>query len=58
MISLVTREDAAGSLREQAACCRRLSKRARTASGSNALNSVAEQFDTDASRVDPRSLRR
>jgi len=54
----ISREDAADSLREQAASCRRLSKRARTASGSTALNSVAEQFDTDARRIDPRSLRR
>lgn len=54
----LSREDAAEGLREQAASCRRLSKRARTASGSAALNSVAEQFDTDARRIDPRSERR
>ena len=54
----ISREDAAESLREQAASCRRLSKRARTASGSTALSSVADQFDTDACRIDPRSLPR
>ena len=52
-----SREDAADGLREQAASCRRLAKRARTASGWTALRAVAEQFDTDASRIDPRSLR-
>ena len=54
----LSREDAADGLREQAASCRRLSKRARTESGTNALNVVAEQFDTEARRIDPRSLRR
>jgi hypothetical protein len=58
MTEPVTREDAADSLREQAASCRRLSKRARTPSGSTALNAVAEQFDTDARRIDPFSERR
>jgi hypothetical protein len=54
----MSREDAADGLREQAASCRRLSKRARTSAGSAALNNVAEQFDTDARRIDPASLRR
>lgn len=54
----MSREDAADGLREQAASCRRLSKRARTAGGSTALNSVAQQFDDDARRIDPRSTRR
>jgi hypothetical protein len=53
-----SREDAADGLREQAASCRRLATRARTASGLTALRAVADQFDTDASRIDPRSLRR
>jgi len=53
-----SREDAADSLRDQAASCRQLAKRARTASGLSALHAVAEQFETDASRIDPRSLRR
>jgi hypothetical protein len=53
-----SREDAADSLREQAASCRRLASRARTVSGLSALKAVADQFETDASRIDPRSLRR
>ena len=51
-------EDAADSLRDQAASCRRLAKRSRTAAGLSALKAVADKFDTDASRIDPRSLRR
>jgi len=53
-----TRWEAADSLREQAASCRRLARRARTAGGLTALNTVAEQFDTDARRIDPMSERR
>ena len=49
---------AADGLREQAASCRLLARRARTASGSTALNRLAEQFDTDARRIDPCSERR
>lgn len=51
-------EDAADGLREQAASCRRLAWRARTVQGALALKAVAEQFDTDARRIDPRSERR
>ena len=58
MITPVSCEDAADDLREQAASCRRLARRARTLSGATALGAVAEQFDTDACRIDPRSLRR
>lgn len=54
----VTREEAAEDLREQAASCRRLAGRARTAPGSTALMGAADQFDTDARRIDPLSLRR
>ena len=54
----ITREDAAEGLREQAASFRRLARTARTASGSAALDALAEEFDTDARRADPRSLRR
>lgn len=54
----VSREEAADGLREQAASYRRLSKRARTEAGVNALNRVAETFDEDARRIDPRSVRR
>jgi hypothetical protein len=53
-----SREDAANGLRDQAASCRRLARRARTPLGSTALAAVAEQFDTDARRIDPRSERR
>lgn len=53
-----TRAEAADDLREQAASCRRLADRARTARGSTALNTVAEQFDDDARRIDPLSERR
>jgi hypothetical protein len=53
-----TRAEAAYGLREQAASCRRLAGRARTPSGTTALNAVAEQFDEDARRIDPLSDRR
>ena len=53
-----TRGEAADSLREQAASCRRLARRARTPSGLAALATVAEVFDADARRIDPLSLRR
>jgi hypothetical protein len=58
MSAPVSREDAADGLREQAASCRRLARRARTDSGSTALTTVAEHFDDDARRIDPRSTRR
>lgn len=58
MTERISREDAADGLRQQAASCRRLARRARTGSGSTALNAVADQFDTDARRIDPRSERR
>jgi hypothetical protein len=54
----LTRGEAAEQLREQAASCRRLAKRARTTSGLSALTAVAEQFDDDARRIDPSSYRR
>jgi hypothetical protein len=54
----LSREDAADGLREQAASYRRLARTARTESGSAALKAIAEEFDTDARRIDPRSLRR
>lgn len=49
----ISREEAADNLREQAASCRRLSQRARTAGGYSALAAVAVQFDDDARRIDP-----
>ena len=54
----LTRAEAADQLREQAASCRSLARRARTNNGSIALTSVAEQFDDDARRIDPSSLKR
>lgn len=58
MMERLTRGEAAEQLREQAASCRRLAKRARTTSGLSALTAVAEQFDDDAHRIDPTSYRR
>jgi hypothetical protein len=54
----MSRKDAADGLREQAASCRRLARRARTRDGEQALRGAAEQFDTDARRIDPMSERR
>ena len=54
----LTRHEAADELREQAASCRRLAQRARTPSGSTALTTVADQFDKDARRIDPISVKR
>ncbi|HJP69221.1 MAG TPA: hypothetical protein VJ846_09990 [Sphingomicrobium sp.] len=53
----LSRGEAADELREQAASCRRLAKRARTRGGYSALATVAEQFDDDARRIDPTSFR-
>ena len=58
MIEGVSRREAADDPREQAASCRRLARRARTGAGGTALQAVAEQFDTDARRIDPLSLPR
>lgn len=58
MIEHLSRTEAAEELREQAASCRRLSKRTLTRGGSSALTTVAEQFDQDARRIDPLSERR
>ena len=52
-----TRSEAAEDLREQAASCRKLAGRARTTRGSAALNTVADQFDDDARRTDPSSVK-
>lgn len=54
----LSRSEAADELREQAASCRRLARRARTKGGSTALTGVAEQFDNDARRIDPNSIAR
>jgi hypothetical protein len=58
MPNLETRSEVAGELREQAATCRRLAKRANTSVGSSALIKVADCFDADARRIDPMSERR
>ncbi|HKX91213.1 MAG TPA: hypothetical protein VJM15_02150 [Sphingomicrobium sp.] len=50
--------DAADSLREQAAACRRLSVKARTRSGVKALEALGEHFDKKAREIDPSSMRR
>ena len=54
----LTQREAANSLREQAASCRRLARTASTPRGTSALRSVAEHFDADARRIDPLSERR
>ena len=48
-----TRAEAGDELREQAESCRKLALRARTASGTEALQCVASQFDADAARINP-----
>lgn len=55
-MQMLSRAEAADELREQAASCRRLARRARTTGGSTALKSAAEQFDDDARRIDPLSM--
>jgi hypothetical protein len=51
-------DDAADSLREQAAACRRLAASARTRAGNSSLLALGEHFDDQARRLDPASLRR
>lgn len=53
MMRFPTRAEAGDELREQAASCRRLALRTRTASGCEALQSVASQFDADAAQINP-----
>jgi hypothetical protein len=53
MIASSTPGEAADELRGQAATCRKLALRARSPSGSEALRTVAHQFDADAARIDP-----
>jgi hypothetical protein len=50
--------EAADSLREQAAACRRLSIKARTRQGTKALEALGDHFDDQARKLDPRSMRR
>jgi hypothetical protein len=49
------RGDTAGSLREQAAACRRLATAARTRAGTSSLNALADHFDEQARKLDPMS---
>ena len=58
MIHEANVQHAAEGLREQAASCRRLARRASTPRGSLALAAVAEFFDAEARRIDPLSERR
>ena len=58
MTEELTRHEEANELRDQAASCRKLARRARTANGSTALSAVAEQFDDDARRIDPTTFKR
>ena len=51
MTDEISAQEAADGLREQAASCRRLARRAKTDAGSVALRAVADQFDTDARRL-------
>lgn len=53
MMRFPTRAEAGDDLREQAASCRSLSRRARTPNGCEALQSVASQLDADAARINP-----
>ena len=57
MPRIVSRSEAAGELREQAASCRKLAERANTSAGSSGLIKVADYFDSDARRIDPMSER-
>ena len=57
-MSQTLREEAADDLREQAASCRRLARKARTTPGARALGVAADTFDDDARRIDPMSFRR
>ena len=58
LMEQLSRGEAAEELREQADSCRKLARRARTTGGSIALKTVAEQFDDDARRIDPLSIKR
>jgi len=50
--------DSADSLRAQAAACRRLSLQSRTTAGAKALEALGDQFDGQAHKLDPSSVRR
>lgn len=48
----------ADNLREQAANCRRLSIKARTLAGAEAMKELGKHFDDQARKLDPASMRR
>jgi hypothetical protein len=48
-------KDTADSLREQAAACRRLAAAAKTRAGTSSLGALADHFDEQARKLDPRS---
>ena len=48
----------ADDLRGQAAACRRLSSKARTRVGTNALLELGDHFDEQARKLDPSSMKR
>jgi hypothetical protein len=50
--------DSADGLRAQAAACRRLSLQSRTPAGAKALEVLGDQFDGQALKLDPSSVRR
>jgi len=54
----MSRGEAADNLREQAASCRRLARKAHTKKGADALGGAADQFDRDARTIDPTSEKR
>ena len=50
----LSRDEAADQLRGQALCCRKLARNAQTELGSAALLTVANQFESDAFRLERR----
>ena len=49
---ILSRDEAADQLREQASCCRRIARNARTELGATALLTVASHFESDAFRIE------
>ena len=49
---ILSRDEAAEQLREQASCCRRIARNARTELGATALLTVAGHFESDAFRIE------
>ena len=55
-MNVPSRAEAADLLRDQANACRRLALQTRTSRGFEALQTVAQQFDQDADKVDSPGL--